>query len=94
MDTGSRINLTPEQARVHAGTIETISEDLRNVNLTLKTMSDVTLAPWQGHAKESFTTAFAEFYPKLQDAAAILREISMNLSATATVVERVDGRTE
>ena len=88
----SKINLTPEQARTHANTIESISNDLRNVNMTLKTMSDVTLAPWKGNAKQAFTTAFDEFYPKLQDAAAILREISMNLNATAGVVEQLDGR--
>jgi len=88
----SKINLTPAEVRTHASTIEGIADDLRNVNLTLKTMSDEVLAPWKGKAKDEFNTAFTEFYPKLQDASAILREISMNLNATATVIEHVDGQ--
>ena len=88
----SKINLTPAEVRTHATTIESVSEELRNVNLTLKTMVEELLAPWKGKAKDEFTTAFTEFYPKLQDASAVLREISMNLNATATVIEHVDGQ--
>ena len=88
--TNSVINLTYDQVVLHANTLEQVAEDLRNVNLTLKTMLDYTLAPWQGHAKQVFIEAFTTFKPSLDQSSSVLRVLSMKLHETAKTVKHLD----